>query len=157
MGGKTTEVEIEGATPAIDEWNWHCDPDAAKTLLEQDPPGAGLPRVFPAEITFRTPISAADHAALAGGDALCRALASMGEIWLEKLAEIGVPRPQIFLHDPLTVASLPATDLCPMEPLRLETDEGADCVRRPGPANAEVAVDVDSQRIRDLLMETLLG
>jgi purine nucleosidase len=157
MGGKTTPVKIEGVTPAIEEWNWHCDPDAATTLLEQEPPSVGLPRIFPAEVTFRTPISPADHAALAGGDSLCRALASLGEIWLDKLEQIGVSRPQILLHDPLTVASLPAPDLCPMEPLRLETDEEAGCVRRPGPPNVEVAVDVDSQRIRDLVMETLLG
>jgi pyrimidine-specific ribonucleoside hydrolase len=157
MGGKTGPVEIEGLTPTIDEWNWHCDPDAVATLLEQEPPSVGLPRIFPAEITFRTVISPEDHAALAGGDALCRSLASLGEIWLEKLAQIGSPRPQILLHDPLTVASLPAPDLCPMEPLRLERDEAAGCVRCPGPANVEVATDVDPQRIRDLVMETLLG
>jgi hypothetical protein len=66
MGGKTAPVAIDGVTPTIDEWNWHCDPDAVATLLGQGPPSAGLPRVFPAEITFRTPISPADHAALAG-------------------------------------------------------------------------------------------
>ena len=157
MGGKTAPFEIEGVTPTIDEWNWHCDPDAAVTLLAQEPPRIGLPRVFPAEITFRTPISSADHAALAGGDPLCRSLASMGEIWLEKLEEIGNPSPQILLHDPLTVASVPAPDICPMEPIRLEADGDAGWARRPGPANIEVATDVDSQRIRDLVMETLLG
>ncbi len=157
MGGKTAPVEVEGVTPTIDEWNWHCDPDAAATLLEQEPPSVGLPRIFPAEITFRTPISPGDHVALAAGDALCRALASMSDIWLEKRKEFGNPQPQILLHDPLTVASLPAPDLCPMEPLRLERDGAAGCVRRPGPANVEVATDVDPQRIRDLVMETLLG
>jgi purine nucleosidase len=157
MGGKTAPFEIEGVTPTIDEWNWHCDPDATATLLAQEPPSAGLPRVFPAEITFRTPISSADHAALGAGDPLCRSLASMGEIWLEKLKEFGNPSPQILLHDPLTVASLPAPDLCPMEPIRLETDGEDGYERRPGPANIEVATDVDPQRIRDLVMETLLG
>jgi purine nucleosidase len=157
MGGKTAPVEVEAVTPTIDEWNWHCDPDAAETLLEQEPPGVGLPRIFPAEITFRTSISAADHAALGDGDALCRALAAMSDIWLEKLKEFGNPQPQILLHDPLTVASLPAPDLCPMEPLRVERDGEASWARRPGPANVEVATDVDSQRIRDLVMETLLG
>jgi hypothetical protein len=43
-----------------------------------------------------------------------------------------------------------------MEPMRLERDDAAGCVRRPGPANVEVATDVDTQRIRDLVMETLL-
>jgi purine nucleosidase len=157
MGGKTAPVETKGVTPTIDEWNWHCDPDATATLLEQEPPSVGLPRVFPAEITFRTPLSPGDDAALAGGDALCRALASMGEIWLEKLKEIGNPEPQILLHDPLTVASLPAPDLCPMEQIRLEPGEDAGHVRRPGVANIEVATDVDPQRIRDLVMATLLG
>jgi inosine-uridine nucleoside N-ribohydrolase len=157
MGGKTAPVEVEGVTPTIDEWNWHCDPDAAATLLEQEPPSVGLPRIFPAEITFRTPISAEDHAALAAGDALCRALASMCDIWLEKLKEIGNPQPQILLHDPLTIASLPVPDLCPMEPLRLGRDEDSGCVRCPGPPNVEVATDVDSQRVRDVVMETLLG
>jgi len=157
MGGKTAPVEVEGVTPTIDEWNWHCDPDAAATLLEQEAPSVGLPRIFPAEITFRTPLSPGDDTALAGGDVLCRALASMSEIWLEKLKELGNPQPQILLHDPLTVASLPAPELCPMEPTRLERDEAAGCVRCPGPANVELATDVDSQRIRDLVMETLLG
>lgn len=157
MGGQTAPVEIEGVAPTIDEWNWHCDPDAAVTLLAQEWPTGGLPRVFPAEITFRTPISSADHEALAGGDSLCRALAKMGEIWLEKLVEIGNPKPQILLHDPLTLASLPDPDLCPMEPIRLEPGEDTGYVRRPGPANIELATDVDPRRIRDLVMETLLG
>jgi purine nucleosidase len=157
MGGKTAPVEVEGVTPTIDEWNWHCDPDAAEMLLEQEPPSVGLPRIFPAEITFRTPISAADHAALASGDALCRALASMGDIWLEKLKEFGNPEPQILLHDPLTVASLPAPDLCPMQPLRLVRDGEASWARRPGAANIEVATDVDAERLRELVIETLLG
>lgn len=157
MGGKTAPFEIEGVTPTIDEWNWHCDPDAAVTLLTQEPPGVGLPRVFPAEITFRTPISSADHAALAGGDSLCQSLASMGDIWLTKLKEIGNPEPQILLHDPLTVASLPAPDLCPMEPIRLEKDGDSGYARRPGPANIEVATDVDGGRVRDLVMEALIG
>ncbi len=81
----------------------------------------------------------------------------MSEIWLEKLAQMGNPRPQIFLHDPLTVAALPVPDLCPMEPLRLERDADSGCVRCPGSANVEVAVDVDARRLRDLVMETLLG
>lgn len=157
MGGKTAPVEIEGVTPTIEEWNWHCDPDAVYTLLTQEPPSVGLPRVFPAEITFRTPISAADQSALAGGDPLCRALAAMGEIWLEKLKEIGNPEPQILLHDPLTVASLPAPDLCPMEPIRVEINGESGCARCPGPANIEVAVDVDADRLRELVIGTLLG
>ncbi len=157
MGGQTARVETKGVTPTIDEWNWHCDPDAAVTLLTQQPPSVGLPRVFPAEITFRTPISSADQAALAGGDSLCRSLASMSDIWLEKLKEIGNPSPQILLHDPLTVASLPVPDLCPMEPIRLEKDGDSGYARRPGPANIEVATDVDAGRIRGLVMETLLG
>ena len=81
----------------------------------------------------------------------------MGDIWLEKLVEIGNPEPQILLHDPLTVASLPVPDICPMEPIRLEPGADTGYVRSPGPANIELATDVDPQRIRDLVMETLLG
>jgi hypothetical protein len=44
-----------------------------------------------------------------------------------------------------------------MRPLRLERDGASGCICRPGPANVELAVDVDPRRIRDLVMGTLLG
>lgn len=156
MGGKTRPVQTSGMTPAIEEWNWHCDPDAVAILLDQEPPPVGLPRVFPAEITFRTGISPQDHQTLDAGDPLCRTLASLGRIWLETLERLGVRDPEIVLHDPLTVASVPVPDLCPMRPVRLEFTQDARCVRTAGSPNVEVAEEVDGQRTCDLVLGTLL-
>jgi purine nucleosidase len=156
MGGKTTAEPIEGVNPAIEEWNWFCDPQATDLVLSAVPPEVGPMRVVPAEVTFRTELFEDDLEQLASGDPLCRALERLSRIWLETQAQLGFPRPRVALHDPLTLATLVAGDLCPTEPMRLSISADGKTQRRPGEANVEVAVDVDPERMRRLLMQTLL-
>jgi purine nucleosidase len=157
MGGKTTSEAIPDTLPGIDEWNWLCDPTAVQILLDGLPQAAGLPRIVPAEVTHRAQLPEIQRRRLAEGDALCRALLGLSEIWLETQAELGFPRPSVKLHDPLTVATLLEAALCPMEPARLAISEAGETSRLPGEPNAEVARDVDPDRLVQLLMETLLG
>jgi purine nucleosidase len=156
MGGKTTSEPIEDVNPAIEEWNWFCDPQAVDLVLSAVPPEVGPIRVVPAEVTFRTELIEGDLEQLAAGDPLCRALERLSRIWLETQAQFGFPRPRVALHDPLTLATLVVEDLCPTEPMRLSISADGKTRRDPGEANVEVAVDVDPERMRRLLMTTLL-
>jgi len=157
MGGKTTSDAIPGTLPEVEEWNWLCDPTAVQILLDGPPQAAGLPRIVPAEVTHRTELPEIELQRLAEGDALCRALLELSEIWLETQARLGFPQPSVKLHDPLSVATLLEATLCPMEPARLGISEDGKTSRLPGAPNAEVARDVDPPRLIQLLMETLLG
>jgi len=156
MGGKTTTEPIEGASSAIEEWNWFCDPQATDLVLSAVPPEVGPIRVVPAEVTFRTDLFEGDLEQLAAGDSLCRTLERLSRIWLETQARLGFPHPRVALHDPLTLATLVEHDLCPTEPMRLSISADGKTRRHPGEANVEVAIDVDPERMRRLLMDTLL-
>jgi len=157
MGGKTTSDAIPGTLPEVEEWNWLCDPTAVQVLLDGPPQAAGLPRVVPAEVTHRTRLPEIELQRLAEGDALCRALLELSEIWLETQASLGFPDPSVKLHDPLSVATLLEAALCLTEPARLAISEEGKTSRLSGEPNAEVARDVDPPRLVGLLMETLLG
>jgi purine nucleosidase len=157
MGGKTTSDAIPDTLPGVEEWNWLCDPAAVRILLDGPPQAAGLPRIVPAEVTHRTQLPESERRRLGEGDALCRALLALSEIWLETQAELGFPRPSVKLHDPLTVATLLDAALCPMEPARLAISEAGETSRLPGEPNVEVARDVEPDGLIRLLMETLLG
>jgi len=155
MGGKFEDVMLEGMSPGIFEWNWFCDPAAVQAVLAA--PHATLPRVVPAEVTFRTELAAGDVERLAGGDALARALATLCEEWLRALRErLRAPRPRVMLHDPLTAAVLVEPGLCPFEPRRVRVDDAGASIPEPGAPNLEVAVDVDAAALCDHLMQTWL-
>lgn len=158
MGGQTREFTVEGRKPLIDEWNWFCDPAAVTELLEQPAPEAGLPLLVPAEITFRTEFIPGDIEALDAGDALTQALAELSRLWLvAQREELKQPVPKVHLHDPLTVAVLTAPDLCPTEEMRLTISEEGKTTRCQGPPNIEAATDVDVERCRLDILNTLLG
>lgn len=157
MGGKTTQEPIEDVNPALEEWNWFCDPEAVDHVLTMAAPAVGLPRIVPAEVTFRTELADGDVDRLAAGDPLCRTLARLCRVWLDTQARLGFPRPRVALHDPLALATLPEPDLCPMQPTHLSISPQGKTRREAGAPNVEVAADVDPERIRHLVMETLLG
>jgi pyrimidine-specific ribonucleoside hydrolase len=157
MGGKTTSDAIPGTVPEIEEWNWLCDPTAVQILLDGPPQAAGLPRIVPAEVTHRTELPEIELQRLAEGDALCRSLLELSEIWLETQARLGLPDPSVKLHDPLSIATLLEAPLCPMEQARLCISEEGKTSRLSGEPNTEVARDVDPPRLVQLLMDTLLG
>jgi inosine-uridine nucleoside N-ribohydrolase len=108
-------------------------------------------------VTFRTWFAPGDVGALAGGDALARALADLCQRWVAVQEKMGFPKPGVCLHDPLTVALLVCPDLCPTEEMRLVISEDARARRTEGPPNARVAVAVDEERTRQLVLDTILA
>lgn len=155
MGGKVADVDLKPLAPGIEEWNWFSDPEAVQAVLAAESPE--LPHVVPAEVTFRTTLAAGDVERLAAGDALARALARLCEEWLAFLRDrLSVEHPQVFLHDPLTVASRLEESLCPFSPQRLQVDAQGAVHREPGSPNAQVAHDVRADLLRAHLMETWL-
>jgi purine nucleosidase len=156
MGGKLTEGKLRGAVGGIFEWNWFCDPLAVQKVL-----GAShgwLPRVVPAEVTFRTRLADGDVEALADGGELGRSLSLLCQEWLRAQVErLGAKRALVALHDPLTAATIARDDLCPFRACRIEIDDAGETREGRGEPNAEVATDVDEAATRDHLMATWLG
>jgi purine nucleosidase len=154
MGGKLEDATLEGMLPGVFEWNWFCDPAAARSVLAL--PHATLPRVVPADVTFRTALAAGDVERLAGGDGLARALARLCEEWLcAQRDRLKVARPRVMLHDPLTAAVLVEPGLCPCEPRRIRVEDTGALTPEPGAPNLEIALDVDADALRHHLMRTL--
>jgi purine nucleosidase len=153
MGGKLEDVMLEGMLPDVFEWNWLCDPAAVQSVLAV--PHATLPRVIPAEVTFRTALAAGDVERLAAGDALTRALAALCDEWLRFQRErLNLPNPRVMLHDPLTAAVLVEPGLCTCEPRRIRVDDAGALHEEPGAPNLEIARDVDAEALREHLMRT---
>ena len=117
MGGKTTPGKIEGMTGAIDEWNWRCDPEAAKTLLTQEPPGptpwSPSSWISPDVMLRRSPGRIANAAGAGSGDAVD---------W-----EAGPSGPVARLHSPKAMTPTAPADRLVMTRGRRFRD------RRPGP------------------------
>lgn len=156
MGGKIEDVLLEGMVPEIPEWNWYCDPLAVQTVLQA--PHAELPKIVPAEVTFRTHLHPQDLEQLRGGDALAQQIGKLSETWLEFLrTRFGRPDPRVALHDPLTAATLVRTDLCPFVDASIQVDERAASHRQSLPPNIRVATSVDNDALRAHLMETWLA
>lgn len=155
MGGKLADVLLPGMIPAIPEWNWYCDPTAVQEVLAVRHPE--LPRIVPAEVTFQTALAVGDVERLAGGDALARQIAALSSEWLDfQRTRFGAERPRVALHDPLTAAVLVEDGLCPFEERRIRVDDKAVAEDEPGEPNVSVATDVDTEALRNHLMETWL-
>ena len=155
MGGKLTDVLLEGMVPHISEWNWWCDPLAVQRVLGVSRATDVLPRVVPAEVTFRTQLPASDVARLAQGDPLSRALFELCEVWCAAQVEkLGAKRGRVALHDPLTAAVLVEPALCPFEPRRVVVDDSGASKHEEGPPNLLAATDVDNKALCRHLMET---
>lgn len=155
MGGKVEDVMLPGMVTDISEWNWFCDPLAVQKVIA--PAHPILPRIVPAEVTFRTSLASDDVERLAQGDALAQALSRLCEEWLRMLAErMHAKSPRVALHDPLTAATLVEAGLCPFRERRIRVDDAGAATVEEGAANVEVAVDVDNAALRAHLMATWL-
>jgi len=164
MGGKLSDTVLPGMPSGFGEWNWFCDPDAVRIVLgaRHDRP----PLIVPAEVTFRTALTADDLDALAGGDALAAALARLSLRWLT-LQRDGFrhSHPAVALHDPLTAAVLVQPGLCTFAERVIDpspdglTDDGTAHPAAPGPGTVTVmaAVDVDPAAVRAHLMASWSG
>lgn len=156
MGGKLSDVLVDGMSPDIFEWNWFCDSDAARMVIEA--PHAELPLVVPGEVTFQTRLADGDIELLQAGDPLNQMVATLSQGWLDAQRDLWQrDKPRVALHDPLTAALLIEPTLCSVEDRRITFDaEGVSHVA-PGDANAVAATTVDATATRDHLMATLLG
>ena len=157
MGGKLTDDMLPGMSSEIPEWNWFCDPTAVQVVLaaaHERPP-----IVVPAEITFQTQLAAGDIDALADGDQVAAALATLCEEWLElQRSSFGRSDPRVALHDPLTAAVLVASDLCTFEPRTVAVDDrGASTLGTADGRPVTAAVGVDPAAVRAHVMRWLLG
>ena len=121
-------------------------------------PHSEIPRVVPAEVTFTTRLADGDVELLAGGDELAQSLSKLSAIWLEvQRTGLGSKRPKVALHDPLTAATLVETGLCHFEERCITVDDTGASAPGTGADNAEAAIDVDNDALRDHLMATWLG
>lgn len=156
MGGKLADVMVEGMSPDIFEWNWFCDSDAARMVIEA--PHAQLPLVVPGEVTFQTRLADGDIELLHAGDPLNQMVATLSQGWLDAQRDLfRRDEPRVALHDPLTAALLVEPTLCKVDERRIAFDaDGVSSVER-GDANAVAATTVDADATRDHLMGTLLG
>ncbi|MDE0884147.1 MAG: nucleoside hydrolase [Myxococcota bacterium] len=155
MGGKLSDVMVRGMIEGVPEWNWFTDPLAAQIVIGAQ--HTTLPRVVPAEVTFRTALADGDVERMAEGDPLTRQLAVLCRRWLEFLGpHTGNEEPKVVLHDPLTAAILVEESLCPFEAKRIEIDDRAASTLVDGAPNVSAAIDVDAPALRDHLMQTWL-
>jgi purine nucleosidase len=155
MGGKLEDVMLEGMVAGIEEWNWFCDPLAVQQTLGAA--HSSLPRIVPAEVTWRTALADGDVEKLGGANPLARALSSLCEEWLVALRDrLGARNPRVALHDPLTVAVLVEPELCPFESLEIRVDQEGRTERVSGGASVEVAIGVENEALREHLMEVWL-
>lgn len=155
MGGKLSDVMLEGMIPAIPEWNWYCDPLAVQLVIGAD--HETLPRIVPADVTFRTALEVGDVERLAGGDALAQQISALSAEWLRfQVERFGSKNPRVALHDPLTAAVLVHDGLCPFEERTIRVDDKAASELLDGAPNITAATDVDVKALRDHLMETWL-
>jgi len=155
MGGKIEDVALAGTIPGIEEWNWFCDPIAVQhTLVAQNP---RPPRVVPAEVTWQTELVDGDVERLAEGGTLARVLSTLCDEWLTAQRDrLGVKKPRVALHDPLTLATLVEPGLCPFEHTRIRIDDRGCTTRETDGAEIEVATDVDPGALRAHLMDVWL-
>ena len=127
---------------------------------------AGMPLIYvPLDVTSQTYLTRAQVDRLREGDPLCRALASLVDVWapiMHRFTEGRMPPDHVaVMHDPLTVAALVGGDFITLEdlPVTAVAHEGevrtfVDPVAgRP----AQVVTSVDAVAFGDLWLETVLA
>ncbi|MBA2528678.1 MAG: nucleoside hydrolase, partial [Euzebyales bacterium] len=162
MGGAFAPIDDHGAaaSPALDH-NLNVDPQGALVALS-----AGLAtRYVPIDVTLRTFLTRVQLELLRRGDALCRALASLTDVWTPVLHARGggrIPADHAaVLHDPLTVwaavedrhldvTTLPVTVARHGGDVRTFIDPAAG-------TPAEVVTAVDAPAFAEALVEVLLA
>ncbi len=156
MGGVFGPVVVGGIErPPAGDHNLMVDPEASVRALD-----AGFTtRYTPLNVTVQAPLRREHLDRLRTGDALCRALARLIDIWssFAKHSDDAVA----ILHDPLTVACVVDNRLVTIEerPVAVTIREGIvmtyfdDARGKP----AEVVTSVDGRGFADFWLETVLG
>jgi purine nucleosidase len=162
MGGVFAPLVWEDTSlPPRRDHNLMVDPEAAVTALNAD-----LPLLYvPCDVTFSTALETRHLDALRGGDALCRALASLIDVWTPVLharagGHLRLGRVAA-LHDPLTVAALVEPDLVTVERLPVSVAVHRGVVRTfIDPLEGQpvdVVRDVDPDAFADHWLDVVLG
>ena len=162
MGGLFAPIRSGESTVGPEgDHNLRVDPSASVCTLN-----AGMPLLYvPLDVTMKTYLTRSQTDALRKGDALCRALAALVDVWapiLHRFTLGRMPRDHVaVMHDPLTVAALVGGDFISSEklPVTAVVHEGevrtfVDPVAgRP----AEVVTWVDPVAFGELWLEVVLG
>lgn len=155
MGGVFAPILVgRGELPPSSDHNLAVDPDASLRALN-----AGMKMTYvPLDVTVRAPLRRRHLEALRSGDDLCRALASLVDVWTRV-----APMPDdivAILHDPLTVACAVERRFVTTEtmPVTVALHEGAvrTFVDRVAGREAEVVTSVDGEAFADFWLETVL-
>jgi purine nucleosidase len=154
MGGVTRLADNALELPPI-EHNIKSDPEAAAVVF-----GSGAPIVMVGlDATMRVKIGRDEQNALTGSpDPMLNALGVLIGHWLEQLGQDWT-----YMHDPLTVALLADRSLARLERMRVRVEydhrepSGTTVAERDAQGNVEVALQADSGKFLELLMERLTG
>jgi inosine-uridine nucleoside N-ribohydrolase len=163
MGGA---IRVPGlVTPAV-EFNVGYDPEAVAVVL-----GSGAPvTLVPLDVTTRTHVTPPDLEGIAkGGTPLHAFLAATSQPWLRFAMEVrGLPG--FWLHDPLALAYALDPSILTLTPMHVTVEMAGErtagqllgypessrfLLPAPGPANAQVALDLDEPRFMDLFLGAL--
>jgi purine nucleosidase len=155
----------------VGDFNSYVDPEALAMVLAS---GARI-RMVGIDQTSRMMLTRDDAAALrSSGDAFAGYAGVCTDAWIDFLHAALPNRPEhvnsCFLHDPLVVAAAIDPVVCAWEPATVQVeltgrytrglviaDRGLALQRPAGPPNAEVAVDTDVARGRQLILDRLQG
>jgi purine nucleosidase len=155
----------------VGDFNTYVDPEALAMVLAS----GGRIRMVGIDQTSRMMLTRDDAAALrASGDAFAEYAGVCTDAWIDFLHAALPNRPEhasaCFLHDPLVVAAAIDRAICAWEPATVQVelagrltrglviaDRGLALQRPAGPPNADVAVDTDVERGRQLILDRLEG
>jgi len=158
---KTKLVVMGGViSKPLAEHNIRCDPEAARVVFES---GIGITMVG-LDVTMKCRLSEKDVANLKSrGLATTNLLADMTEAFMEAASTHAERKVYPILHDPLAVGVSFKPDLVKMQPklVRVETQgeftRGFTIASDSDKPNAQVCVDVDSERFVKLFMDRILS
>jgi len=163
MGGA---IRVGGLVNPAVEFNAACDPESLAVVLASGAPVT----LVPLDATTQT-FMRAEHLdrLAAGGTPLHRFLAATSRPWLRFAVEVR-RQPGFWLHDPLALAAALDPGILRATPMHVAVELAgkltagqllgyAESTRylfpAPGPANAQVALDLDEPRFMELFLSAL--
>ena len=132
------------------EYNVMCDPRASQIVYECGKPLA----MIGLDVTLRCVMTAEDLAAIgAKSTPLGQAILRMTELWQRAVTPAGQTPHMPCVHDPLAALAVAEPDILEWQTLDVYIDHLGRCVVAEGPADTQVAVGVDPERVRRRVVE----
>ena len=155
MGGCLRPWQANGVEGSLFEFNVGCDPLATSVLFSLPLPVG----VVPIDVTIGAFLDEDDRSAIAAAGRLGAVLDVLMNNFLEFLRGF-MPEAQhnVFLHDPLTVATLAYPDIAAFEPARVSafgTPGACRMVESPHGRLVDACRSVDNRAIANLIVHTL--